>query len=661
MGLFGFRSRKSLQAEAIERSSGLFAYGAQSPIAYIGKPRALENSAFWACVMNLARLYATLPWHVYESDKNGDRVEIDKTRPLSVLLREPNPYMDSYTFRFIMGINFELHGIGIAIIQRSSSGIPMHLYPVSPTQVVAYWKDGELYYVLSPTGTAYRADDVLAIRNTPENYTDTLSPLEFAYSDLELEVKCKAMQREYYESGSVMGNIVSVPQSMSQEQKDVIKAMFNSSIGRYRTYVVDERIKIAPIQIPTSDIAKLSEAQKWNTAEVARRFNVPPFFIGDTTGTYNNSEQQGIQMVSYCLQPRVTAWETALTDKLCYAKQYVKFNLSGLMRGDHATRSAFYHNAIMDGWMSVNEVRRLEDLPGIGEEGDVHFFPMNYASLGDVASGKYASSGMSAWDLSTESRGITAGKLKEQEVIQERILITDKKAHDLAFIQEAQAPAKSSRAKLQALIKKQLKQEIAKIRSLIATGQPVDQALSDFNEWLNENAKEMQPQYKAIYLDVLKRMLPVVKKETGLDKEVDEGQMDQFASDYSTSFTSRHVGYVFKRVKQTVGTEDFEDACAELQDDFAISEAEEEVNRSSNADSVWLFGKLGVTTMHVVASVDACPFCQKIDGKVVDVDGYVLQKGTDIDDGNGEVRHIKKNYRHPPFHTHCECGVAPGR
>ena len=51
-------------------------------------------------------------------------------------------------------------------------------------------------------------------------------------------------------------------------------------------------------------------------------------------------------------------------------KLNVKFNLDGLLRGDMAARSNYYHNAILDGYMTRNEVRELENmnpLPGLSE------------------------------------------------------------------------------------------------------------------------------------------------------------------------------------------------------------------------------------------------------------------------------------------------------
>ena len=655
MGLFDFFKRKT---ESIISS---IAYGTGRRVA--GRPAEdLFNSALWSCVINLSRLYATLPWHPYKIDSNGNRT-IEKGSILAEVLKKPNAYMTSYDFRFCMGFNFEMHGEAPAIIQRSRAGLPIALWPVSPHSLVASEENGILYYTLAVNGERYSATDVLLIRNTPVGYGSgaVLDPIYFAHSDVELAQKCKDMQAEYYEGASIVGNNISVPSQFSKEQRDELKKMFDAARG-FRNYVMDDRIKITPIQVQNADIAKLSEAQKWSAQEVARRFNVPPFFIGDTTGTYNNSEQQGMQMVTYCLNPRVTAWEAALNNALCRQNEYIKFSLEGLLRGDHATRASFYHQAIMDGCYSINEVRQKEEMPGIGADGDVHFFPMNYGNLHDVVTGKYANgtNGMgSLWNLPAEEGHTLIAKPDDLTESRARIK-AEKRKHDLLFVEEAQKPAKSNRAKLEKLIRQQLKTAIEELKALIATGSPAMSVVADFRAWLDEHASEASEQYRSIYIDILQKMVPVIQGETGKNDEVPQTNIEAYATAYADGMAKRVSGTAARTAELSVGTEHFDADVDALASDYPIAQSDEEVNRSSNAFAVWLFSQLHISVFHVVAASNSCEFCNSIDGKVASVDGYVLQKGTDVDTGEGGIRHIDKDYRHPPFHAHCRCSVAPG-
>ena len=53
-----------------------------------------------------------------------------------------------------------------------------------------------------------------------------------------------------------------------------------------------------------------------------------------------------------------------------------------MLRGDIATRFGAYATGRQWGWLSINDVRRLEDLNGIGEAGDLYMEPLNMAPAG---------------------------------------------------------------------------------------------------------------------------------------------------------------------------------------------------------------------------------------------------------------------------------------
>lgn len=62
---------------------------------------------------------------------------------------------------------------------------------------------------------------------------------------------------------------------------------------------------------------------------------------------------------------------------------YVQFNIDGLMRGDYKSRMDGYAIARQNGWMSANDIRKLENLNPIPEEegGDTYFCNGNMVPL----------------------------------------------------------------------------------------------------------------------------------------------------------------------------------------------------------------------------------------------------------------------------------------
>jgi phage portal protein BeeE len=105
-----------------------------------------------------------------------------------------------------------------------------------------------------------------------------------------------------------------------------------------------------------------------------------------TRSTYSNIEVQGTEFVQHCLLPHLKRWEAAISRDLIVddERYFAEHSVSGLLRGDHASRSAYYVSALQNGWMTINEIRELENLNPIGPDGDRHFVQLNMTTLDQV-------------------------------------------------------------------------------------------------------------------------------------------------------------------------------------------------------------------------------------------------------------------------------------
>lgn len=109
-------------------------------------------------------------------------------------------------------------------------------------------------------------------------------------------------------------------------------------------------------------------AQKMAVEDVARIFRVPPTLIQDLShGTYTNVIELGSQFVRYSLARWIAMWESEIQRQLlgpiARKRYHAEHSVEGLLRGNPEARADFYGKAIKDGWMTVDEVRRLENLP----------------------------------------------------------------------------------------------------------------------------------------------------------------------------------------------------------------------------------------------------------------------------------------------------------
>jgi HK97 family phage portal protein len=123
----------------------------------------------------------------------------------------------------------------------------------------------------------------------------------------------------------------------------------------------------------SAEDSQLIETRKFQVTDIARIFGLPPHMIGAqeaSTSWGTGIEQQSIGFVQYTLKPHLTRIEQEVNRKLFRSPEYfAEFNVSGLLRGDIKGRNEAYKIALggnqQPGYMTVNEVRALENLPPI--------------------------------------------------------------------------------------------------------------------------------------------------------------------------------------------------------------------------------------------------------------------------------------------------------
>ena len=138
--------------------------------------------------------------------------------------------------------------------------------------------------------------------------------------------------------------------------------------------------------------AQFIESRKFQVSEIARIFGVPPHKIGDLEkATFSNIEEQNIEFATTSIIPFATKIEEALNFHLLTTKEresgyFFKFNANALLRGNIQARYEAYTKGRNWGWLSVNEIRELEDLNPI-ENGDVYLEPLNMVEAGKPTQG----------------------------------------------------------------------------------------------------------------------------------------------------------------------------------------------------------------------------------------------------------------------------------
>ena len=194
----------------------------------------------------------------------------------------------------------------------------------------------------------------------------------------------------YYGNAASPSGILSHPGKLSKEAADRLKFSWNSSYGNgpmnaHKTAILEEGMSFKPVSMNPQD-ADFLNTRKFQVTEIARIFRVPPHMIGDLDrATFTNIEQQGIDFLTHTLRPYLINLEEELERKLFRENEQdtykIMFNANGMLRGDSEARAKFYKDMSSIGVLSINDIRRMENMNDIGSDGDKHYYALNYAPI----------------------------------------------------------------------------------------------------------------------------------------------------------------------------------------------------------------------------------------------------------------------------------------
>lgn len=373
-----------------------FLFGGTTSGKAVNERTAMQTSAVYACVRILAESVAGLPLHVYERTANGSK-STKPSHPLYRLLHdEPNREMTSFVFRETLMSHLLLWGNAYAQIIRDGRGFPIALYPLLPDRMaVDRNESGELVYTYqSDKGhIKLRRENVLHIPGLGFDGLIGYSPIAMAKNAVGLALATEDYGAAFFANGANPGGVLEHPGVIKPEQADRLRESWQSQFGganAHKVAVLEEGLKFHQMSIPPEQ-AQFLETRKFQINEIARIFRVPPHMVGDLEkSSFSNIEQQSLEFVKYTLDPWVVRWEQSLQQALILPSEkatiFIKFNLDGLLRGDYQSRMQGYSTGIQNGFMSVNDVRGLEDMNLLTAEegGDLHFVNGNMVKLADV-------------------------------------------------------------------------------------------------------------------------------------------------------------------------------------------------------------------------------------------------------------------------------------
>lgn len=351
---------------------------------------ALSITTYQACLTTLAESLAQLPCGLYR--REGDQRQMVADHPVSRLLKQPNGWQTPFEYIEGAQICAAHRGNSYAFIERDEAGRPVALLPLDVDKVTVLRGADLMPYYQIAGHEPIPQRMIHHVRWFSLNGYTGLSPVQLHCDTLGLALATHGHASAVFAHGTHLAGVLERPavsngqdlkpltRDRVAEIKEQWKAEYSGRDNAMKVALLQDGINFKPLSMTNAD-AQLIDARKLSALEVAQIFKMPPHKVGLLDrATNNNIEHQAIEFVIYCLMPWIKRHEQArMRDLLLPAEReqyFIEFNVGGLLRGDVKSRYDAYAVARQWGWLSVNDIRRLENLPPVAN-GDVYLTPLN--------------------------------------------------------------------------------------------------------------------------------------------------------------------------------------------------------------------------------------------------------------------------------------------
>jgi len=327
---------------------------------------AMRLSAVWACVDLLASTISTMPVDVF---RRGEREPLD---PLPPVLQRPSallPEFDEWLYAALASLLLRGNAYGVITARSAATFLPTQVDLANPDVVsVRQNTDGRVEYRIN--GKEQDPADIWHVRAyTQPGEVEGLSPIAYAKQAIGLGLAAEKYAATWFADGAVPSGVIETDEQVTLEQAKTIHKLWEQRKGSARPAVLSggkyHAITVAPEESQFLDTTKAT------VATIARFYGVPPELIAGEAGnslTYGNVESRSVHFLVYSVNRWLVKLDRAL-GRLVPSGQYVKLKPDGLLRSATQQRYTAYATALKAGFMTVDEVRALENLPPMNSVG----------------------------------------------------------------------------------------------------------------------------------------------------------------------------------------------------------------------------------------------------------------------------------------------------
>jgi len=639
----------------------------------------------------IAEKVATIQLQLLEEDSEGNIEQVQK-HPVLELLKDVNPFMSFFYVMERLASNIELQGNEFWFLPYKS-GKPEFILPLMPqnVEVIAdkekpYNYVKEYIYKLSGQQWTIPRDQIIHFKQfNPMSDLIGLGTLDSAKHAIETDISAAAYNSKYFQNSARPEVILKYPDVLEPEaQRRLVEAWNENHAGpdkQFKVAVASGGLEIDTLQTSQKEM-DFVESRKLNRDEILALFRVPLSIIG-ITGVSSRAEADAVNaaFMENTIIPKMERIVNTLNEFLLAlypGTENMHFAYKNPVKQDRDLAIREYQTGLASGWLSVNDVRRKEEMSEI-QNGESVYIPFSSQPLGtpieevkklkltpvQKATKMIGESLIKAFDEIEEP--------KKKEIDQEKAL----EVKGEMLIKQQENEGLTYRKQFNALLKKlwnrQKKEAVSNLNKAIKTKDDKDPKvpkLLDIDKEVSYTIDLMTPLFKAITEKEGENAMKYLGLLAAGEDFVLTQDLDKFIKQNTKKFAGEVTEQTSNLIRSQVSAglqqgEGIRELTKRIEDSTAFNEfraekiARTETIRAQNkaTEEVWKETDVVASKIWYTALDErTCENCGPMQGKEIALGTSFFKIG---DEAPGGLTLDYEDTDGPPLHPQCRCTLIP--
>ena len=339
----------------------------------VNSDTAFQVNAIYGAVSLIADTISTLPVAAYVRS-DGARIPF---RPTPAWVNKPDVDTTKEAFFGAVIVSLLLDGNAFIRVYSNPRGEIVNMTVLNPMHVEIKRNGlGRVMFEVHGENEMLTTEDVIFIPDVVRpGHIRGVSRVEALKENFGLAIALQNYAAKFFGSGTQTSGVIEYPGNLTADQAKMLQEGFDArhrGWGKaHRTAIISGGAKYVPTSVE-NDKAQFLDSRRMAVEDVARAFNIPSNLLNiPGASTFSSVEQNNLAFVTHTLRPIVQKLEGAFSPLMARTEggenAFIKFSLDGLLRADINSRMTAYSTGLNSGFLTINDVRRLEDLRPIDD------------------------------------------------------------------------------------------------------------------------------------------------------------------------------------------------------------------------------------------------------------------------------------------------------